>query len=403
MANIIILILIFAFYILFKVLENWEGIKGQKERKQREAQYKKEREQRKVQEKREREQRERERIAQQKRREKLYNLVMQIGKESGITHLRRIVAGFDFRMRDNGLTPKQEELRNTADRAVREMEQQETEPNYSILPPPIPQQMSKPFDYQAPWWREYSAWYRNEKGWTCEKCELDLNYDYYYLHTHHKLGTQFNEPENLEALCLGCHVEEPGDSHAQLKTDPDYKKFTNSEYGEQRKKTLNSFKELALQFEKNIDALEHAHTHINQSYAKKQLGQYDLAIRLRPNDATAYYNRGLAKRKLGQYTAAIMDYDAAIRLKPDFVEANIQRGITKSILRQFKGAIVDFDTTIRLRPNDATAYHNRGWAKAMLHQTREAKQDLHIALKLATEAGDIQHKKQIESKFDQLK
>ena len=306
-------------------------------------------------------------------------------------------------MRDNSLMPKQEELRNTAVRAVREMEQQETEPNYSILPPPIPQQMSKPFDYQAPWWREYSTWYRNEKGWTCEKCELDLNYNHYYLHTHHKLGTQFNEPENLEVLCLGCHVEEPGDRHAQLKTDPGYKKFTNSEYGEQRKKTLNSLKELALQFERNIEALEHAHTHINQNYAKKQLGQYDLAIRLRPNDATAYYNRGLTKRKLGQFRAAITDFDNVIHLKPNDATAYLNRGLARIQLGQFRAAITDFDNVIHLKPDDATAYHNRGWAKARLFQTQKAKQDLRIALQLTTKVGDVQHKKQIESLLYQLK
>ena len=82
--------------------------------------------------------------------------------------------------------------------------------------------------------------------------------------------------------------------------------------------------------------------------------RYDTAIRLNPDDATAYYNRGNAKIKLGQH------FDA----------------------------ITDFDTAIRLNPDDAEAYLNRGIAKALLNRISEAKRDGRTALRLAKQAGD---------------
>ena len=403
MENIFTQILVTAFFFLVFVLilVVWayrEVVQDEREEK------KKEREQREDQEKKEREQRERERVAQQKRRKNLYNLVLKIGEESGIVHLRRIVSGFDFKMKCDGLTPKQEELRNTAHQAVREMEQQETEPNYSIPSPLIPQQIPKPFDYQAPWWREYSTWYRNEKRWACEECELDLNYNHYYLHTHHISGTQYNEPKDLEALCFGCHAEKPGERHSELKTDPDYKKFMD-EYGAQREDTLNLFYSLSLQFEAKMLCTSHGQgkaKHTRGQYAA-EIAYYDTSIRFKPEDATAYTDRGIAKRMLGQFRAAITDFDSAIRLKPNDATAYHNRGWARIQLGQFRAAITDFDSVIRLKPNDATAYHNRGWAKARLFQTQKAKQDLRIALQLATKVGDVQHKKQIESKLHQLK
>ena len=131
---------------------------------------------------------------------------------------------------------------------------------------------------------------------------------------------------------------------------------------------------------------------------KSDLGQhfaaiadYDIAIRLNPDDADAYYNRGNAKDHLGQYFAAIADYDIAIRLDPDDATCILQsrkcegatsvntsppsqimispsasilimprhtinRGNAKSDLGQHFAAIADYDIAIRLNPDDAKAY-----------------------------------------------
>ena len=152
------------------------------------------------------------------------------------------------------------------------------------------------------------------------------------------------------------------------------------------------------------------------------IADYDIAIRLNPDYAEAYYNRGLAKYDLGQHFAAIADYDIAIRLNPDdadaynnrgvakrssvntsppsqimispsasilmMPDAYYNRGIAKSKLGQHFAAIADYDIAIRLNPDYAYAYYTRGLAKALLNRTWEAKQDVRTALRLAKQAGD---------------
>ena len=236
MLAIVIVILIFLFFVIMDIWTENGRKKEEEERKQREAQ-----------EKKESEKRAQERAVHEEWKNTLYTLALKIGKESGINHLHCIILG--FRMRRTDLTSEEEMLSLIAEWAMNELT---PDPNYSTTPPPIPQEIPQPFDYETPWWKEYSEWYRNEKGWTCEECKLDLNYDHYYLHTHHIHGTQYNNPKHLKALCLGCHAEQltpPG--HHRLKEDYNYAEFI-AKYGEQWKETRNRFKALSLQFGREL-------------------------------------------------------------------------------------------------------------------------------------------------------
>ena len=87
------------------------------------------------------------------------------------------------------------------------------------------------FNYQSPWWQDYSWLYRHVRGWQCEECQLSLNLDRQYLHTHHISGTQHNNPNDLKALCIACHSEQPGTNHEKLKSLKDYREF-KEKYGE---------------------------------------------------------------------------------------------------------------------------------------------------------------------------
>ena len=154
---------------------------------------------------------------------------------------------------------------------------------------------------------------------------------------------------------------------------------------------------------------DNANAYNNRGVAKAKLGQhfaaiadYDIAIRLKPDDAIAYSNRGNAKSELGQHFAAITDFDTAIRLNLDDAIAYYNRGLTKSELGQHHAAIADYDSTIRLNPDDATAYLNRGITKAQLNRISEAKQDVRTALRLAKQAGDTRVITHIEKALDIL-
>lgn len=61
-------------------------------------------------------------------------------------------------------------------------------------------------------------------GWRCQKCRIDFSSQKKFLHTHHKDGAKFyNNTDNLQVLCYGCHADEPG--HQHMKSHPDYVTF----------------------------------------------------------------------------------------------------------------------------------------------------------------------------------
>ena len=86
------------------------------------------------------------------------------------------------------------------------------------------------FDYSSGEWQQRSQKCRKKANWKCEQCGIDLNNDRHFLTAHHKWGTKYNDPEDLIALCIGCHAEQPGGGHRMLKYNPDYEKFMR-EYG----------------------------------------------------------------------------------------------------------------------------------------------------------------------------
>ena len=56
----------------------------------------------------------------------------------------------------------------------------------------------------------------------------------------------------------------------------------------------------------------------------------------------------MAKANLGQHFAAISDYDKAIQLEPDYASAYIVRGMAKAMLNRTWEAKQDFLTALRL-------------------------------------------------------
>ena len=138
-----------------------------------------------------------------------------------------------------------------------------------------------------------------------------------------------------------------------------------------------------------------AETYVLRGNANYKLGlydaaisDYDMAIRLKSDDAGAYNNRGTAKAELGQYFPAISDYDMAIRLEPDYVFAYYNRGNTRYDLKQYAAAISDYDMAIHLKPDYADAYNNRGNAKDYLKEYFAAISDYDMAIRLKPDYVD---------------
>ena len=92
----------------------------------------------------------------------------------------------------------------------------------------------------------------------------------------------------------------------------------------------------------------------------RAIADYDQAIRLSPQDAGAYFCRGLVYGRMGERDRAIADYGQAIRLNPQFAAAYSDRGFAYQCNGEHDRAIADFDQAIRFDPRDADAYVNRG-------------------------------------------
>ena len=86
---------------------------------------------------------------------------------------------------------------------------------------------------------------------------------------------------------------------------------------------------------------------------------YNKAFRL-TTDYRLYTNRAHAYAELGQYQRAIEDYNEAIRLKPDVASAYYGRGNAYSNISQYQRAIEDYNEAIHLEPYVAETYNNRG-------------------------------------------
>ena len=112
-----------------------------------------------------------------------------------------------------------------------------------------PSQLSEPSNYPDAW-EKIAQQYKEQVDWQCESCNISFKHEYkYYLHTHHIYGTRY---DNLMALCIGCHSEQPGINHLLMKETADYQGFI-ARYGKQwRMSSLSDFERIRNKFREYI-------------------------------------------------------------------------------------------------------------------------------------------------------
>jgi len=98
---------------------------------------------------------------------------------------------------------------------------------------------------------------------------------------------------------------------------------------------------------------------------KSVLDDYNNAIALKKDYATALYNRAILKSEdLKDIEGAFSDLKAAIESKPNYADAYYHRGYLElTALKDTKKALADMDSAIVLNPNYVLAYNNRGILK----------------------------------------
>ncbi|MBD2778702.1 tetratricopeptide repeat protein [Iningainema tapete] len=115
---------------------------------------------------------------------------------------------------------------------------------------------------------------------------------------------------------------------------------------------------------------------------RRELANWNKAIRINPNDANTYKQRADVRSQLEDYQGAFEDYTQAIRINPNDASAYSMRSYERRNLGDYKGAIEDCTKAIDLNPNDAYEYNYRAELYYFQGEYKEALEDSDRAIQL---------------------
>lgn len=94
----------------------------------------------------------------------------------------------------------------------------------------------------------------------------------------------------------------------------------------------------------------------------RAIQDYEQAIRLSPDDPSAFYGLGTAEYRKGDYGSALYAFGLAIWLDPKNAKAFAGRGNADAREKMYGDAVWNYDQAIRLDPGNATTFYDRGLA-----------------------------------------
>ena len=113
---------------------------------------------------------------------------------------------------------------------------------------------------------------------------------------------------------------------------------------------------------------------------EEAIKNYDMAIKLSPQNSSLYYWRGRVKSTMRLHVGAIVDFNKAIEMGSKKSHVFYLRGVAKYNLQRYRESITDFDTVIEMNPDDTNAYTVRASAKHKVGQYSEAITDYSEAI-----------------------
>ena len=115
---------------------------------------------------------------------------------------------------------------------------------------------------------------------------------------------------------------------------------------------------------------------------------FDKAIEIDSKKPHVFYSRGVAKYNLQRYKESITDFDKAIEINPDYTNAYAFRARARHKVGQYSESIADYSEVISRNPSNRHDYYNRALAKKKMESLRSARDDLEMALILAEKEND---------------
>jgi tetratricopeptide (TPR) repeat protein len=110
--------------------------------------------------------------------------------------------------------------------------------------------------------------------------------------------------------------------------------------------------------------------------------EYELAVRLRPEDAVGNNALGAALVAAGHPEKGTRYLQAALKARPDYFEAHYNLGFALAAQDDFEGASKQFSLALQLQPEDANVEANLGTALAQMGRFPEAKSHFERALRI---------------------
>ncbi len=117
------------------------------------------------------------------------------------------------------------------------------------------------------------------------------------------------------------------------------------------------------------------------------MNDFNRAIELDSTSAWAYFNRGICYARLGNWRQTFNDTNKAIEIghpELDLSKAYTMRGAARDNLNDFRGAVEDLSKAIEINPSNQAAYCNRGNAYAGLGNHQQALIDRKTAANLGS-------------------
>jgi hypothetical protein len=105
--------------------------------------------------------------------------------------------------------------------------------------------------------------------------------------------------------------------------------------------------------------------------------EYDIAVRLNPNEAAVYYDRGGYRALSGNRQGQVEDYDQAIKLAPDYADAYHSRGIARYLAGDKLGGVADLSKAANLLTDQQDANAQQKGIDT-IHQLHRATKDFDI-------------------------
>jgi tetratricopeptide (TPR) repeat protein len=137
-----------------------------------------------------------------------------------------------------------------------------------------------------------------------------------------------------------------------------------------------------------------AHENLGEVLARtgriqEAIGQYEQALRIKPDYSYAHYNLGIALGQVGKTEDAIEHYEQALQINPDYAEAHHNLGVALMQSGRMPEAIKHLEYAVQVKPDFAEAQSNLGIALCQAGRIREAIGHFEQALRLQPDSPEL--------------